>query len=209
MDQPEQVIEIGFTHHLLEDFGKCCEGLFGPEAQFWRRAAFRSLFGFLEAWMSVNRNHFIPEMIREHGVRLLNAPEDREYVGRLLAATDPVAWTLTHKGEGAPLKRKLKFIPLLKANVRLARFVSGVPRAEVEGQFGQAVWGEVSKAVKVRDRLTHPHVHEDVLVGDEDVRCLQAVNDLMFKLLASLTFPKTPARYNDSSEESSPGQGDE
>jgi hypothetical protein len=205
MGQPERLIEIGFTNELLDDFNRARRGMSGPEAQFWRRVAYRSLFGFLEAWMSVNRDHFIPDILQDHRDRLVKTPEDQRSVGSLLAATDPEEWGLTDQGLGEPKKRKLRFLPQLKANVRLAMFVSGVPREEVERQLRQGALTQVGKAVKVRDRITHPHAHEDIIVGDEDVRSLHALAGLMQGVLNAFKPPQTPAGYNDSTEDGSPG----
>jgi hypothetical protein len=201
MDEKGPVIELGFTFHLLDDFKKCCGNLQGPDAQFWRRMAFRSLFGFLEAWMSINRQYFVPDMLRDHHERLLKTEEERAYVGTLLASTDPIEWMLNDNGLGYSRRRKLRFLPLLKAVVRLLHFVDGKTKAEADRHLGLACWSDIRRAIKIRDRITHPHVHEDVLIGDDDVRCLLTVSSWLTDFQRSIRLPDAPARYNDCSEE--------
>jgi hypothetical protein len=202
VEQQENVVELGFTFRLLDDFGKCCPHLYGPDDQFWRRTAFRSLFGFFEAWTSVMSNHLVPDALREHGDTLIKTDADRQYVYALLKATQPGEWTLTDQGEGKLRPRKLGFLPLLKATVRMSLFIRGVPKGEADKQFSHAIWGQISRAVKVRDRITHPHVHEDVYVSDDDVACLKAVSGWLSSFIATVKFPATPARYADDSENS-------
>jgi hypothetical protein len=194
---PGKGIELGFTLRLLDDFGKSCEGMNGPDAQFWRRNAVRSLFGFLEAWMSVSRNHMVPDILRSHGDQLLKTDEDRAYISGLLAATDSHEWLLNDKGEGERHKRKLKFLPLLKASFRLILFVGGVSKDGLAQIFSSSDWQKLREAVKVRDRLMHPHVHDDIFVTDEEVMCIQAVTNLMCGMWSRLKLPKCPAVYND------------
>lgn len=197
MEQPGQVIELGFTMRLMDDFKRSCEGMYGPDAQFWRRSAVRSLFGFLEAWMSVTRNHMVPDVLRAHGDRLLKTDEDRAYIDGLLAATDPYEWILNEKGESERQKQKLRFLPLLKANFRMILFVGGVTRDELAPCFGSSEWQKLREAVKVRDRLMHPHVNDDVFVTDEEVKCILSVTDLMCSMWSRLKLPDIPEVYND------------
>ena len=198
MDQSKNLIEVGFTFDLLADYQRARSQLDGPDGQFWRRTAFRSAFAFLEAWMSVNRDHMIPDAIRVRGDSFLKTEEDRQYFEGLLAATDPVEWTLTDKGTGKRVERKTAFLPLLKAIIRLAFCVNGAQREEVDRLFGCAEWEKLRSAVRVRDRLTHPHEHADLTVSDDDVSCLLGFADWMAqRIIRAVRYGDLPARYDD------------
>jgi hypothetical protein len=170
-----ETIELGFTIELLTDIGKCIPHFHEEDAQFWRRAAFRGLFGYLEAWMSVIRQHFVPDMIRDH-LQII-APDDdtRKYIAGLLAATDPVHHLLNDKGESYTRNRKLHFEQSLKATVRLYLLVSLQTREEIDEFFKKPEWALLVRAVKVRDRLMHPQRHEDIMVSEQDVDDFSAV----------------------------------
>jgi hypothetical protein len=170
-----ETIELGFTLRLLEDVGKCIPHWHGEDAQFWRRAAYRGLFGFLEAWMAVARNHYVPDMIRERGDSLLPDDETKRYVGGLLVATDYHETVLNDKGEFDIKKRKHRFKPFVKAVMRLFLIVGGKAKDEIDAVFTQPGWHSLVEAVKVRDRLTHPHEHSDVFVADNDLKHLDVV----------------------------------
>jgi hypothetical protein len=202
-----QVIEIGFTMHLLDDLRRSIEGMQTPgkDQQFWRRTAFRSLFGFLEAWISVNRRYMIPDMLRDHHDALITSVDDAAYVQALIKATDPVEYVLTDKGEGRAQNRKMKFLPQFKAIVRLVMCVSGIAREEVDRQFGNAAWAEIGKAIKVRDRITHPQFHEDAVITDDDIKSLYAVREWLHAFLSNVNYPESPARFDDGEDDATGG----
>jgi hypothetical protein len=199
-----EVIELGFTFHLLDDLMRCIPHVHGPEKQFWRRTAFRSLFGFLEAWMSVNRTHMVPDALREFGDLLLKTEEDRDYVAGLLGATSSFEWTLADNGSAEWNKRKLRFLPCLKANVRLGLFISGVSREETSRRLGQTLWQDLKHAVKVRDRITHPHEHNDVLVTDDDIQALTRIVAGWQEIITAIKYPSSAEKYDDGSDDDPP-----
>src|SRR4051794_24874073 len=100
MSDQKNTIEIGFTMRLLDDLEYCVKGLAtdGPEEQFWRRTAYRTLFGYLEAWMSVNRRHMVPDLLRDHIDTILTTEEDVRYAQAIIKATAPTEWVLNEKG---------------------------------------------------------------------------------------------------------------
>ncbi len=198
-DQPTQIVELGFTLHLQTDYIRCAEGMFvedEKDRQFWRRMACRSLFGWLESVISVSRSHFVLDLFRVRHEELLKDDESKTYFMGIHLATDPYEWSLEDNGTGKKRKRKLRFIPTLKAVVRMLLFLSRVPKAEVEKQFGTDDWQRIKQAVGVRDRITHPHKHEDAFVSDDESRCLMNVAIWFLSFIKSLDFSGTSENYS-------------
>lgn len=178
-----QVIELDFTISLLKDIEKCIPNFHKEDGQFWRRTAFRGMFGFLEAWMSVNRRYFVPDMLRDHLKEILTECVTGEYISGLLASTALEEYLLNEKGEFDTKKRKLRFVPCLKANIRLYFIVNRKTKEEINSFFQKPEWAMVLQALKVRDRLTHPQYNGDIIVSDEDLQNFAAAVRFVKSLL--------------------------
>ena len=109
VNPPADMIELGFVYHLLNDVSECVPHWNGEKAQFWRRTAYRALFGFLEAWVSTTRDH-LPHAIRENLVGIVTTPEVGEVIRGLLAATNPISYELKESGLFYRKNRKLRFL---------------------------------------------------------------------------------------------------
>lgn len=107
-----------YAAELLQDFIKTFPYWFGPDEQFWRRAAVRAAFGAIEGWCSYVRADMLPivEAIREAG---LLAPEEEQNAAELFMATDRHEIALDDKGLPKRQKRKTSFQPTFRATVRL------------------------------------------------------------------------------------------
>jgi hypothetical protein len=138
-----------------------------PESyeQFWRRHLCRSLFGMVEAWLSVVRGKYLP---LRHAAGVF--PDDRakaEYSNTLFAATDPYEWVLDERGKGGRRKRKIGFRPYMKACIRMMYLLHGKAEAEADGLCASAQWGALLRSARLRDGLMHPYRLADINVPDK------------------------------------------
>src|SRR5262245_58274147 len=122
-----EVVDLGFTSDLQTDFARCAEGLKDAadenSRQYWCRMGFRAYFGFLEAWMSVNRRHLVPDLL-EAKSGTLTQDQERD-LALALMATDESEIRLKENGKGMVSERKVAFLPFMKAIIRLLYGLSG------------------------------------------------------------------------------------
>jgi hypothetical protein len=147
---------------LVAELGKAFPS--GKE-QSWRRMFCRSVFGMLEAGLSVVREVYLPAR-KAQGVFAGDA-EKAAYFNRLYDATDPHEWVLNEKGKAEQRTRKISFRPYLKACIRMMYLLHGKAQEDADGLFASAKWHALVRAVKVRDGITHPHGADDIEVSQE------------------------------------------
>ncbi len=158
----------GYAADLLQDFIKTFPYWFGPDEQFWRRTAVRAAFGAIEGWCSWVRADMPPlvEGLRAAG---LLAPGEEQKAAELFMATDRHEMALDDKGLPRKQMRKASFRPMFRATVRLYSLGCGVGSGCADRHFSKDGWTQLQVAVKVRDRVTHPHEPNDILVSQDDL----------------------------------------
>jgi hypothetical protein len=141
---------------------------FGPDEQFWRRTAVRAAFGAIEGWCSWIRAEMPPlvEGLRAAGVL---APEEEQKAAALFKATDRHEIALDDKGLPRKQNRKTSLRPMFRAMVRLYSLGRAIGSGYADKHFSKDGWTQLQLAVKVRDRLTHPHGANDILVSQDDL----------------------------------------
>ena len=196
MDEPRELIKIGFQIELFQDFAACYRRVDDEEdPQFWRRMAVRSFFGYIESWMAVSRNFFIEDILNKDAHDFAIPEDEKGYVDALLKATSSHEWTLQENGTGKRTVRKLRLLPTFKANLRLAWVVSGVRKNEADEHFKLPVWKKIQEVIRLRDRLTHPQKHEDITVSDADIDTFNEAFAYIARTINDLKYPKGEARY--------------
>jgi len=157
-----------YATELLRDFTKTFPYWFGPDEQFWRRNAVRAAFGAIEGWCSYIRANTQPtvEAIKAAG---LLAPEEERKATELFMATDRNEIALDDKGLPRKQKRKTSFRPMFRATVRLYCLGCAVGSGYADKHFSKDGWTQLQLAVKVRDRVTHPHESNDIVVSHDDL----------------------------------------
>jgi hypothetical protein len=157
-----------FAVELLDDFLKTRGHWAGRDAQFWRRAGVRALFGSLEAWCSFMRSSSCVLIAKRKEAGLLPAGEE-ERARELVLATDRHEVTVNEQGLPIKRHRKVSFRPRLRAVIRLNCLAWGLSSTYADRHFGEASWQALSAAIKIRDRITHPHEPADINVSDADL----------------------------------------
>jgi hypothetical protein len=174
-----------FAGELLQDFSKTFPYWFGPDERFWRRTAVRAAFGAIEGWCSYVRAAMPPmvEAIKRAG---LLAPEEEEKAAELFMATDRHEIALDDKGLPRKQKRKTSFRPMFRATVRLYCLGCGVGSGSADKHFSQDGWTQLQLAVKVRDRVTHPHEPNDIVLSHDDLYAVREGMNWFMQLVTDI-----------------------
>jgi hypothetical protein len=175
-----------YVVELLQDVRKSREHWIGADEQFWRRAGVRATFGAIEAWFSYVRAEMYGLVQVRKDAGLVTAEEEL-VAADLFTATDRYETVLTDAGIPKRQKRKVGFRPMLRATVRLNCVGRGLSATFSDGHFAKDGWRQLQDAVKVRDRLTHPHGPDDIAVTEDEITNLQAGLEWFRRLMDETT----------------------
>jgi hypothetical protein len=131
--------------------------------EYHARNYVRAAFAFLEAY-----SHYLRYEVAKRLDAVLWAREEYDLHELEPLLEDQVVL----RENGTPLKRqrRLATFGLLAYSLRKLAEISNEEREDVPGRLG-----DLKMAWRVRDRLTHPKVEEDVVLGKDDVALVTSV----------------------------------
>jgi hypothetical protein len=184
----ERVLSVVNT--LKEDLDRCWEAVEKDDSPFWRRGFVRAAFALIEGTVytmkleAVARHRYLSETFQEEGTkdqdppqkgklsagtyrafnRMINGAGFSQYEIQLLLE---VTEEIDDKGER---KVRLGNRITLEKNVLFAfRALGQSYNVRFLLNKGEAGWGFLKSAIKVRDRLMHPKRERDLSVSDEEL----------------------------------------
>jgi hypothetical protein len=184
-----QFAEFQAVHQELDrDFLTYMLRTADDDSQLWKRAVARSLFAHVEAVT------FHLKRLAYHSHRVLGIVLTTEE----LAALEELEFQIDDTGE---VNRHIKRIPALR-NLRFAfKVFSKVHQLDWSPDFGGKGWDSFKKALKIRDRITHPRTQADISIAVDDFEAIKAaqvwwrntLNDLFFKDGSRFSTTKQPS----------------
>ena len=185
----EQLVEDKqLIDFLLGDIQYCDKLLKEQDTAFFRRTHIRTIFSFIEAMAFVFRRHARYSIELDLQCKATNALKIKDendthlkkwIESRLLMHE----WALLSPEEYSPdstgrLQKK-------EAKMPFANYVAFSIRAysqhsrwfDCSDFFADNGWNEFKKAVKIRNRITHPKSASDLHISDEDTKTVEAASE--------------------------------
>ena len=155
----DTAFQVGFLASLLEDVIDARKRLTENDTPTNRRTAVRTTFAAIEGMTWLYREHvrFIAKRMQ-----VLTPMADLALRERSFAVTD-----------GGNIVEQIKFVTLptiVKLTNRQAQLIE--PAFSLD--FGGDGWSALKAALILRHRITHPKTLDDLLVGDSDLKIVQA-----------------------------------
>jgi len=160
---------------LVKDFDEVIDLIMPQDIPFTRRIYIRTFFAMTEGqnfirkqealdyfFQSLDSKSFYSRFLRENGLKLKFS--DKEIIK-------------LHEKELLRLNDNLKFSLRM-----LARAVF----SDVKLDFGSEGWQSFRKAVKIRDRITHPKLEQEFDISDEDMKIVHIAADWFYSSGISL-----------------------
>jgi len=171
--------EISFDDALNElsaDVGEAKERLLAKDNQFNRRTYIRTFFAFLEGFAYAVRRATI-DLMHVNALK-----HDKLNIDRLFLLREETP-TLGHTGKIDLQPQQLPFLPHFAFTLR-----AFAEEQDFEPDFfGDNGWNDLQKAVKIRNRLTHPKKTADCHVSNDDLRtCVNAADWFQKRVMAQL-----------------------
>ena len=175
---------VVFISLLVGDVIAARERLTASDTQTGRRDVVRASLAAMEGMTWMAREH-----VREALVQL----DELTPVANL--ALRELSYAVSERGELIEQVRGLPLLTAIRLAVAQAKIIS--PRISVE--FSGAGWSDLRRAIKIRNRITHPKPDQDLAISDGD---LAAVHSGLFWLQATVEYVMastnlTLAQYTD------------
>ena len=143
-----------------EDIAECSRWLKSSgDSQFWRRVAYRTVFASIEALVSHLKQSAI----------LFSFHDDEVFSPAEQLAMRDQDFEVDEKGRVVERNAKIRFLP----NVCFAFRVFAVATAKDFQIVKDSGWDALTRAVKVRDRITHPKSAAAYTISDEEIKWMQ------------------------------------
>lgn len=193
-EQEELSTEVsGIIHSLSEDLKLCSEEADKTKSQFWRRAYARALFAYIEGLT------YLKKLQAYYAHKTGKA----EYTKAELAVILEETYELNSKGEAT---ERTTFNNIDK-NIRFAfQVYAQIYGLDFQLDCSDHRWDAFKKAVKIRNRVTHPKRLSDLTITDADMQTLDdalvwyAKNDIQLRLLESAALEEENKRLNQEQE---------
>jgi len=200
-----------FFRILFNEYERARISIQYTDDQFTRRAAIRVFFSTVEG-ENYFRNHWALTIFNEQSKKLstvfLHPDERKDFVKFKepeIAILKGEEYFLNSNGKAKKQKLRLRFIEnFLFSMAMMAKAI----RSNFELDVGGNGWDSFRKAVKIRDRITHPKNKEDFNVTDEDIEIFnQAVMWYLESQNQLLEMSDNSSKLNDSSNNSKHEKG--
>jgi hypothetical protein len=139
------------------DIAICNTHLLKEDAPFWRRATYRTVFSSVEALTAHAKMTVL--IFADKGTIFSDAER---------LALREIEYSIEENGLLAEKKAKIKFL----SNVCFTLSCFARMRANGFKIVKTGGWDSLTKAVKVRDRITHPKTAADLIISDVEMRHL-------------------------------------
>lgn len=180
---------LGLIHASARDADRCDEELKRTGSGLAGRNFVRALFSWIEAVSFLMRQHVLQELRRE--------TLTEESIPTLLAASERSFYV---DGQGdvvqAPLRTKTSNLLLfsLKSFAQTLDLPLTVDR-------GGRNWQTYSRALKIRDRLTHPKALEDLELTENDIEVVREAKGIIIGYLGVFLRPSLAAQISEMSQQ--------
>jgi hypothetical protein len=144
---------------LQADFIKCADELDKDDNPFWRRTLFRTGFAMIEAF-----NFYFADMAIKAHSHAREARIDITAIGLL----NRKRFRLDDEGNLRGSEQRHSLVGFSAFLVKTLADATGV----TTDYFQESGWTDLRRAVKVRNRITHPKSPEDMVVAKEEVDAL-------------------------------------
>lgn len=189
MDRAEAVKELGDVFTILNgDLDTALAHAIKQDDQYARRTLYRTYFAFVEG---------LAFQLRQ--VTLASLAETGVLTTAELALLREERFQLDSKGLPEPRENFQSFLPNLLFSIRCYVKNHG---AEFVPDTGHAGWEAMQRAVRIRDRLTHPRSLDGLVVSDDDKETLIKASDWWKATLVTMfrACDKADRRIRDSME---------
>lgn len=144
---------------LFDDVVKCEELLEEADSQFAKRAFVRASFAWHEGAL-----HWFKKIVSQWLISGMGKTGDLNVSAFLLLQDE--FHRPNRQGKIESERNRIPFLNLLAFVIRKAAEITNADATEL---FGDNGWCEVQKALKVRDRITHPKTPEDLNITPEEI----------------------------------------
>jgi len=156
---------------LTRDVAACEKQLVAGE-QHSRRSYIRSLFAMIEGTIYC---------VKELEFAELYSREKKDI--RTLVALKETVFEITSKGD---VSEKVKFVQT-SSNLRfMAKCFQYIFGKQLELNVGSSKWDSFIKAIKVRNRITHPKTSTDLQISDDDLHLVTDVNEWFNEIIKEI-----------------------
>lgn len=161
-EYPKAVEILPAVSAVGQDADDCYKLMEANDTQFTRRNWIRAYFAWIEAMCFALRRFVLEKKFQNRAIKVADIPE--------FVALSEVKYTVNPKGEAvveSANTRTLDYIGFsLLACSRLFKLGLSLNRGTKAGE-------NLVKALKIRDRITHPKTVADITISDEDIKILE------------------------------------
>lgn len=176
-------------HALARDADACEAELVRTGTGLAKRNFVRALFAWIEAVSYLMRQHVLQEarkeMLTEESVPTLLAASERSYY---------------IDGNGDVVQTRLKTRSSNSLLFSLKSFAEGMGLSLTIDRGGHN-WQAYSRALKIRDRLTHPRSVEDLELTEADIEVAREAKGMIIGYIQVFSRPSLVAHINEMSQE--------
>lgn len=163
-----QIIEIA-----INDISLCADKIKEDEVneQFWRRTYIRTLFSLFEG---------IIHMLRQLAIEPLYEGEEIGLSHYEICALKGEAYKISGNGK---VVLKSYYTTISKGIMLINRCLRkrNIIKEKID-PYGQA-WEDFNHAIRIRNRITHPKVEDDLRITEEEFESFQSVTKWFIKLI--------------------------
>ncbi|MCA0354702.1 MAG: hypothetical protein LCH85_22135 [Chloroflexi bacterium] len=169
--------DVDYCFLAIDDLKK--RGYSSEELQFWYRAVIRSLFAWIEGVIyrlkqfSIEYDGVLSEKLDS---KLYSSLLDTEY-------------QINEKGE---IVKSDKFIPLPRNLIFAFKIYAHVYNCQYNVETSTHHWRNFRDAIKIRNRITHPKVSDDITITEDEVLLIKDVRK-WFSTIYQELYNKTQA----------------
>lgn len=167
---PAQVVREDFIVILSQDVIAAIARRDADDSQANRRELIRILFAAVEGLAWTYRTEIVESA---RSLDLLTVEEDQAF--------SEVSYSVTGQGKIASQPR---FVPLT-AMIRLTTRLASKIDPAFDANFDGIGWDQFGKAVKVRNRITHPKRESDLVISESDTSACISAFYWLFELYSS------------------------
>lgn len=169
---------------LLDDIGKCEESLKEHNTSFDKRTYIRTLFSFIEAMGFVFRRHALYAIELDLQCKARNAlnlkDENKTHLKKWLESRKLMhEWSLLCQdgfvpGPTGKLVKKKNKTPFANYIAFSIRSYSQHSRwFDCSDFFADNGWNDFKKAIRIRNRITHPKTESDVEISEKEMKLIE------------------------------------
>jgi hypothetical protein len=159
---------------------ECAAFLKKSDTQFWRRIGCRSIFASIEALT----NHL------KQNALLHTTGEEEFFTDAERMALSDREYTVDDQGDVRERNARIRTLPNILFAYRSFARICGQQFIVTKDNSG---WQALKRAIKVRDRITHPKTANDYQVSDQDIQDANNAWNWFYENMVAVTQPARDA----------------